>query len=1469
VIGHSQGEIAAATVAGILTIDEGAKVVALRSQALSALAAPGGMISVVMHAAEVEALLESYAGRLSVAAVNGPAATVVSGDREALAAFEADLSARHVLRWPIPETDFVAHSARVEDLEPTLTAALAQLRPGPGQIPLYSTVYGRWMDGPSLDAGYWYANVRRTVQFGPAVRALAASGYRSFVEISPHPVLTGAVTETGEGAGVTAPVVTGTLARQDGGAARLLASLAAAHVAGVTVDWAAVLGGGQRVDLPTYAFQRQRYWPEPAAVRTGDLASVGLVPAGHPLIGAEVEVASGEGLLLFTGQLSLRAQPWLADHTVSGVVLLPGTAFLELAILAGRQAGCGRVDELIMAAPLVIPAQGGVRIQVSLAEPNETGIRPVEIYSRPEHTAAGTPWTRHASGLLAPAAPVPTSTAFTAWPPTDAVPVPVSGVYDLLAAAGLGYGPVFRGLRAAWRSGEDVYAEVALPAEAAIGAGVFGLHPALLDAALHTVAFTGADDGQERQPRMPFAWRGVSLWATGAAALRVRLRPVDNGLSLEVTDGAGAPVASVDSLVLRPVTGALPAAGGPGECLFTVNWVPVPAPVTTGSGAGRWAVIAAPDLAAGLAAMGADVRAHDNLTALITAITGGEIVPDLVLAPIGTQIGIPTGVQAGDESGPRPATGSLPPDLPAGDGELARRVAGEVLGLVQQWLAEELLASARLVLVTRGSAAAVPGDLVTDLAAAAACGLARSAQSENPGRLVLADLPADGAGDGTSLAGLMAALASGEPEVALRDGTVLGRRLTRLPAAVSPGPAIPRTSGTVLITGGTGTLGALTARHLAATRQPAALVLASRSGPAAPGAPALAAGLAQAGASVQVTACDAADRDQLAALLTRLPARLTGVIHTAGTLDDATIGSLTPARLDAVMRPKADAAWHLHQLTATADLDTFVLFSSAAATFGGAGQGNYAAANAYLDALAAHRQATGHPATTLAWGTWVQSQGIGRNLGEDQLGRVSRSGMIELSAEDGLAVFDQAISRDEALLVPTRLNMAVLRAGARNGMLPAVLHGLVPVSRPENEAGQALSAPAWRERLSRAGQAEQGRLIIDLVRTEAAAVLGHETPEMVEAELSFLEQGLDSLTAVEFRNRLNAATGLRLSGSVAFDYPTPVALARQLHEELSTSSLLPKDDDSAASGEGDPGNYRYVISADIAPTDNGAPTHSLGRLYVKAVNEGRADEMMKLIIGLASFRPSFTGISDLEHIPPPLPVSRGPEMAGMICFPSFFGRSGAREYARFARGFHGIRKVSVIPDPGFAEGEPLPATLDALISVQAENVRRSVDGTPFVLAGHSTGGLIAHALAVRLKTSGLPPAGVVLIDTYPPEKRDLSEKHRSRLLDAATPGTHSQGEDSGADAWLTAMAHYSSLDWQALDETDIPTLLVRAENTLAGSADNQESKTSWAFSTRVDVIDVPGDHFTMMSDYADTTARTVNEWLTELCRNPE
>ena len=324
VVGHSQGEIAAACVAGILSLEDAAKVVAVRSRALSGLAvkgdgaAAGGMISVVMPAASVSDLLVPWAGRLSVAAVNGPTATVVSGELAALAEFEAELSARRVMRWRIPATDFVPHSPQVTEMAGML-AGLADVRPAAGRIPLYSTVMDRWMEGPELDAGYWYANVRQTVKFEHAIRALAAN-YRFFIEVSPHPVLTTAIQETIEDTGAAAvPVITGTLLREDGGARRLLSSFAQVYVHGGAVDWAGMLrqAGGQRVDLPTYAFENQRYWPKPPAAPKGDVTSAGLDPAGHPLLGAAVPVAADGGLLL-TGQLSLRSHTWLADHRWRG-----------------------------------------------------------------------------------------------------------------------------------------------------------------------------------------------------------------------------------------------------------------------------------------------------------------------------------------------------------------------------------------------------------------------------------------------------------------------------------------------------------------------------------------------------------------------------------------------------------------------------------------------------------------------------------------------------------------------------------------------------------------------------------------------------------------------------------------------------------------------------------------------------------------------------------------------------------------------------------------------------------------------------------------------------------------------------------------------------------------------------------------------------------------------------------------------
>jgi malonyl CoA-acyl carrier protein transacylase/NADP-dependent 3-hydroxy acid dehydrogenase YdfG len=1452
VIGHSQGEIAAAVVAGILSLEDGARVVALRSRALLALAGRGGMLSVAEPADQVRQRLVPWGDRLAVAAVNGPSATVVSGEPAALAELAAACQAAEVRTRLLP-VDYASHSVQVEALRDEILAALATVTPGPAQVRMVSAMTGQWLDGLEAEAGYWFQSLRSPVEFDAAVRVLAGSGYRAFVEISPHPVLTAAISETAADAGPGVPVtVTGTLRRDDGGPGRLLTSLAAVHVRGVRVNWGAVLGGGRRVDLPTYAFEHRRYWPQPSTAGAGDVTAAGLAAVRHPLLGAAVELAGGEGYL-FTGRLSVRSQPWLADHAVLGSVVLPGAAFVELAVQAGDASGCGRIADLRLEV-LVLPVEGAVQIQVVVGGPDTSRCRSVEIYARPGDAGGGVPWTRYASGLLAPTAPAVLLRPedFTAWPPPGAVAVETAGAYEVMAAGGYEYGPAFRGLQAVWRRGPEVFAEVALPAEAAAGAGSFGLHPALLDAALHAVvlAETGGDSGAPgigaREVRLPVAWTGVSLHAAGAAVLRVRLSQQAEGLSLAAADGTGAPVLSVDSLESRPVAaGELEAdRGGLQDALFSVAWVPVPSIVDEQVMAGRWAV-AGDDhlgLAAGLADAGIEVRAYPSPADLAAAIELGEPIPDVVLACAGV------GAGGSDEAA------------------AARLAAGQVLGLIQGWLAQEWLSAARLVVVTAGAVAARPGEGLADLAGAAVWGLVRSAQSENPGRLMLADLPA---GDGVVsdlpevLGVLAAALQAGEPELAVRERTAYARRLARPAGGLMPGDGGPRrlaATGTALITGGTGTLGALVARHLADTGRARGLLLASRSGPAAPGAAVLAADLAARDTDVRVAACDAADPAVVAGLLAWVPADcpLTTVVHAAGVIDDGVIGSLTPDRIDAVMRPKADAAWHLHQLTQDLDLDAFVLFSSAAATFGSAGQGNYAAGNAFLDGLASYRRAAGLPASSLAWGLWADASAMTGHLGEDSRARMATAGVTALSAADGLALLDLATARDEALLVPARLNLAALRAGAQAGALPALFHGLAGgPARRAAAAGQADSAgPALRERLARASEAEQEGVLSDLMRREVAVVLGHDSPEAVDMELGFLEQGFDSLTLLELRNRLNTVTGLELSGSAVFEYPTPTALAWQLRAELCDQVLLADDSrerpDAAAP--------RYTTSGDAAPAADPGPAPVLGGLYAQAARDGRVGEIMPLIRGLASFRPTYTHPSDLGTVPKPAPMCWGPATPGVICFPSFAGRP--QEYARFAEGFRGSREVSSIAAPGFAAGEPLPASGAALIAVHAENIRRSADDTPFVLAGHSSGGLIAHALAAHLESVGMAPAGVVLLDTYAPERTGITEKFWS-LLPGVMADDDEQRDD---DAWVTAMAHYFSLDWTDLAPTSLPTLLVRAEEPLDESPERDDARPAWALPGNLTIVDVPGDHFTMMARHAETTTQAVNDWLAGLPR---
>ncbi|GAB1818045.1 SDR family NAD(P)-dependent oxidoreductase [Herbidospora sp. RD11066] len=1001
VVGHSQGEIAAACVAGALSVEDAAAVVALRSRAILALAGRGGMMSVALPAAELD-----LDDRLSIAAINGPSSVVVSGDVDAIEELRASTTARTRV---IP-VDYASHSHHVEEIHDELVRLLADIAPRSSEVPFFSTVTATWLDTTTMDAEYWYRNLRNTVRLEEVTRALADQGFGTFVEVSPHPGLTSAIQDTADNA-----TVVGTLRRGEGGPARFLTSLAEVHVAGTTVDWKIT---GTRVALPTYPFQQERFWPRPPA-GTGDVTAAGLAAPGHPLLGAAAPLADSGGFL-FTGRISLRTHPWLADHAVDGTVLLPGTAFVEMALRAGDETGCALVEDLTLEAPLTLTGQESVTVQVAV-----TSGRSITIHSR---RGDDDPWTRHATGTLAPAASA--GEGLETWPVGE--PVQLEGFYEALAETGFAYGPAFQGLKRAWRDGADLYAEIALPP-----APGFGIHPALLDAALHTGFLR-----QDGAPGLPFAWSDVALHATGATELRVRLTPTGpSTVTLTIADPTGAPVATIGALTSR----APEKATTHHDAFYTLTWQPV-TPTTE-----------APD--------------H----------TVVRFAPE-----------------------------------PAGDlARAARQATARAL--------EHLQADTEgvVVFVTSG-AVGVGEEDVHDLANSPIWGLVRSAQSETPGRFVLVDTD-----DETLIA---EAVATGEPQVVVRDGEFLAPRLARAPLPETA----PEFSGTVLVTGGTGTLGGLVARHLVTAHGVTSLVLVSRTGQA----PDLLAELTALGAEAVIEACDVTDRAQLAEVFERHD--IGAVVHTAGALDDGVVASLTPERLDAVFAPKVDAVVHLHELTDA----PLILFSAAAGILGGPGQGNYAAANAFTDALARHRRHHGKPATALAWGFWAERSGLTGHLDDAQVGRMGRSGVAPLSSAEGLALFDAGVASGEPLIVPVRLDLAAVR---RSGQVPPLLRGLVRA--PARRVAESAGAESFADRLAAAPDRE--RYLLDLVAAQVATVLGYATPEALDTTRAFKELGFDSLTAVDLRNRLGAATGLKLPATLVFDYPNPEALAAHLSSRFS------------------------------------------------------------------------------------------------------------------------------------------------------------------------------------------------------------------------------------------------------------------------------------------------------------------------------
>ncbi|WP_458643543.1 type I polyketide synthase [Streptomyces sp. NC-S4] len=914
VIGHSQGEIAAACVAGILSLEDAARVVALRSQAIGrVLAGLGGMVSVPLPAAEVRERIAPWGeARISVAAVNGPSSVVVSGEVQALDELLASCEADGVRARRIA-VDYASHSAQVELLREELETLLAPIVPRSAEVPFLSTVTGEWVSGTELDAGYWFRNLRRTVELERATRTLLEQGFGVLIESSPHPVLTVGMQETVEDAGREAAVL-GSLRRDEGGLERFWISLGEAYVRGVAVDWDAVFAGtgARRVDLPTYAFQSQRFWPEAAPAEVGEV----------------------------TGESVMDARFWDAVE---------------------------REDLAALTAELRIEGDQ-----------------------------------------------------------------PLTALLPALSS---------------WRR-------------------------------------------QSREQSTVDGWRYRVTWKALAEATGTRL----SGTWLVVVpEAVSGPAGDTAAAVLRTLADR-------GAEVRTVT-------------------------------VAADAASRDALTDALKAATDGAPAPAGVL--------------------------SL---LALGDDGAALRTHPGLLGtaaLVQALGDADV--SAPLWCVTRGAVSVSRSERLQDPAQALLWGFGRTAALEFPDRWGgLLDLPAQA--DDRTLGRLVGVLAGdgSEDQVALRASGLFGRRLVHAPLADAPTAPEWRPAGTTLVTGGTGALGAHVARWLAENGAEH-LILTSRRGADAPGADGLRDELTALGARVTLAACDMADRDAVAALLASVPADqpLTAVVHTAGVLDDGVIDGLTPERFATVLAPKADAALTLHELTRDLGLSAFVLFSGVAGTLGDAGQGNYSAANSYLDALAEQRHADGLPATSVAWGRWGDSGlAAGGAIGE----RLDRGGVPAMAPRAAIRALQQALDHGEPAVAVADIQWerftpgyTAVRPSPFLVDLPevrALVRAAAAAGDATGAAGEDSPAEALRRRLSVMPQAEQALAVLELVRSHAATALGHPTTDEVGAGRAFKELGFDSLIALELRNRLNAATGLKLPATLVFDHPTPAVLAEFLRAEI-------------------------------------------------------------------------------------------------------------------------------------------------------------------------------------------------------------------------------------------------------------------------------------------------------------------------------
>ncbi|MEV6279150.1 SDR family NAD(P)-dependent oxidoreductase [Nocardia sp. NPDC051832] len=1130
--GHSIGEVSAAHVAGVLSLRDACTLVAARGRLMGQLPEGGAMLAVAVDEAHANDIIAGLDADLSLAAVNAPAATVLSGATDTIVAVEEVLAAKGIQTTRL-RVSHAFHSAQMDPMLAEFRTVAEGLTYHPPRLPIVSTVTGHLADDAITTPEYWVQQVRATVRFAPGINTLLASGVRRFVEVGPEAVLSALTNRclAADPAVEASASVVATSRRSNGQVPQLLSALAQLHVTGGSVDWRTLLAtpAEQRIPLPTYAFQHQRFWLRPS------LAATSSQLGGHPILTDVVGVAGTEEWL-FTGRLSMRDHPWINDHTAHGVVVVPSAVLVEFLLIAAARIDCDVLDELTLQVPIVPSEDDEIELQVAV-RPLESGRRSFDFYFR---KSTNDPWVLNATGALAQhysEASRALRLLDQAWPPIDSEALEATDIPGLMTqGSGLEYGPAFGGVHAVWRQADAVFSDITLRAEMSDAAGAFGLHPTLVDMTVHAGLAELLWREMDHEPgsgKLLFRWGGARFHRPMAVAdhaaqlTSLRVAAVATGpetISVAAIDPVdGRPVLSVDAVVMRPydVNRFFEGLAENTADLYRVHW-----DLAGGEVAGD------PESLAALADTA--FAGIDDSYASVEAMADAERIPTAVAY-----------------------RAEFPSEEPTDTYSATQRAVHETLALLNSWLRYEQLSDSRLIVITSGGVGVA--DETPDLIASAVWGVVRTAQSENPDRFVLVDEDPAAPLDAEAL---VAVLRTREPQVAVRGSDVLVPRLVRAETRGDDLDATPFGTGTVLITGGTGGLGALFARHLVTEYGVRNLALTSRRGPDAPGAAALVEELAALGAQARIIACDIADRvavQQLVNSLTGIDGTdLSAVVHAAGVLDDGTIGSLTTEQVDRVLAPKVAGAWNLHESTEGIDLSAFVLFSSVAGVIGSAGQGNYAAANSFLDALAERRRAAGSAGTSLAWGPWGEAGGMTGDLDRVAVARWDRLGLGQIERAEGLRLFGAAVGRREARLVPLRFDATALRRSADPRALPAVLLGFGrrPAQTTRSAGAGAAAVTTLAARLAAAGSDRSAELTLETVRAQVAAVLGHDSGDAIDAEMPFRELGLDSLGGVDLRNRLGKATGLSLPSTLVFDYPTPAAVAKLVQSRVVPESAV-------------------------------------------------------------------------------------------------------------------------------------------------------------------------------------------------------------------------------------------------------------------------------------------------------------------------